>query len=303
MSALRIARRLAMLGVLAALLIGVGDRDAPRAERLPELDVLLVVDCTTSMSALDDPAGSRITAARRDLSALVERFETARFTVITVGRDARVELPPTSDRVAVQDVLAHLQVEAPDAGAGSSPERAVPVVNDALEAAAASDRRTVLVYAGDGEDTGPDDGSPFAGVDGRIGAAVVLGYGTEPGGVMPLTRVAPGRTPPTPETAGALVPDVRTGQPAVSHADPANLTAIADEVEGRYLPADGSEDLAGLVGAARGRRTPHAARISPGRQLSWVWGLLLLALVLPELRAGFRQWLAARRETAPVNAP
>ena len=34
-----------------------------------------------------------------------------------------------------------------------------------------------------------------------------------------------------------------------------------------------------------------------GRQLGWVWGALLLLLVLPELRLGWRRWLEARHET------
>jgi Ca-activated chloride channel family protein len=291
-------RRLTLVAVLVAVLVGVGDHDAPRATRLPELDVLVVVDLTTSMSALDDPTGSRITAARRDLVALGEQLESARFTVVTVGGDAKVVLPATSDRVAYEDIVQNLQVQPADAGIGSSADRFVALV-DHLLARHPKGRRPVLVYAGDGESTDRWDASLVGVLHGRLRAAAVLGYGTQQGGVMPLVRVAPDETPPAPAAAGALVPDPATGQAAVSRSSPATLATIADEVGGSYVVCDGSQDMTSVASAIQVTAYADLAPVRAARQLGWAWGLLLLLLVLPELRRGWRQWLEARRAGKP----
>ncbi len=289
-------RRVAMLMVLAALVLGLGDRDAAPASRLPELDVLVVVDRTTSMSALDDPTGSRLTAARRDLVALAQQLESARFTVVTVGGDAQVRLPATSDRVAYGDAVRSLQVEPADAGRGSSADRFVPLVDRLLSRAGpGEDRLPVLVYAGDGENTDSWDAAVVGELRGRLQASVVLGYGTRRGGVMPLVRVAPGVAPPAPADAGYLVPDSTTGQAAVSRSSPANLSTIADQLGGRYVSCDGSQDMAAVAEALQSEAYADLAPVGAARQLGWLWGLLLLLLVLPELRAGWRHWLEARR--------
>jgi Ca-activated chloride channel family protein len=288
-------RRVALLAVLAALVLGLGDRDAPRASRLPELDVLVVVDRTTSMSALDDPTGSRITAARHDLVDLAEQLSSARFTLVTVGRDAEVRLPATSDRVAYEDAVRALQVEPATAGRGSSADRFVPLVGRLLGRSGA-ERLPVLVYLGDGENTAAWDASVVGELRGRLRASAVLGYGTSEGGVMPLVRVDPQTVPPAPARAGLLVPDVSTGRPAVSRSSPEDLATIADELGGAYVPCDGSQDMVAVAAALQRAAYDDLEPVQPARQLGWVWGLVLLLLVLPELRAGWRQWLEARRE-------
>ena len=289
-------RRIALAAVLAAIVLGVGDRDVPRAGGLPELNVLVVVDRTTSMSALDDPTGSRITAARRDLIDLGRQLDSARFTVVTAGQDAHVELPPTSDRVAFEDAVGSLQVEAADAGSGSAVDRFVPVVDRLLDRQHRRRLLPVLVYVGDGENTGGWDTRAVGALHGRLQAAVVLGYGTPEGGVMPLTRVDPGAAPPDPARAGPLVPDVTTGAPAVSHSSPTELEALAATTEGRYVPCDGSQDMALVATALQRDAYADLPPVRAARQLGWLWGLLLLLFAVPELRAGWRQWLEARRE-------
>ena len=69
-SVLAFVGRVALLAAAAALFLGLGNRPAPKPQATPQLDVLVAVDRTASMSALDDPTGSRIIAARRDLTEL-----------------------------------------------------------------------------------------------------------------------------------------------------------------------------------------------------------------------------------------
>ena len=300
-------RRALLLGVLAALLLGVGDVTASDQTRLPALEVVVAVDRTTSMAAEDDPAGSRMVAARADVGALAEALPSARFSVVAFGARAEVELPPTTDRVALGAELAALRPEAPTTGAGSALARPVPllagVLGGAEDRAAAGPAgspgpapRQVLVVLSDGEDTAPGPAGSWAALAGSTDAALVLGYGTPGGGTMPL-----------PDGTGPVT-DPATGAPAVSRRDDAALARIADEVGGDYVPRTGAAGAAptdaatdtaidAAAGRLRGDAYADLPGAVPGRQAGWVWGALLLLLVLPELRLGWRRWLEGRHET------
>ncbi len=295
---LLVVRRIALVAALLALLLGLGNRDTAAPQRLPEIELLVAIDVTTSMSALDDPSGSRITAVRRDLVELVRHLDQVRLSVITFGRSADLRLPFTPDRLAYRDVVEAVQVERALAGVGSSVGRAVRPVRRALDdaAAAGSDRIPALVLVTDGENTVPGRQRSFTRVGDRVQAGVVLGYGTEAGGLMPVERVDVDEQPPAPDAVTALVTNRETGEPALSRLDSDNLLTIADELGAAYVPADGSQDLARVAAALE---TAAYADLEPGepeRELRWLWALLLLVLVLPELRAGWRRYLEARRE-------
>lgn len=291
-------RRLALLGVLAALLLGVGDVAAPAETGTPPLEVVVAVDRTTSMAADDDPAGSRLRAARADVAALAGALPAARFSLVAFGARAEVELPLTTDREALGAELDALRPEAPTTGAGSALARPVPLLAGIL--GGADDRapagpttpapQQLLVVLTDGEDTAPGPAGSWGALAGPTDAALVLGYGTPTGGRMPL-----------PDGSGPVT-DPATGAPAVSRRDDTALARIADEVGGDYLPRTGEVTPAGdaaLEAAAerlRGDAYAELAPAVPGRQVGWVWGALLLLLALPELRLGWRRWLEARHE-------
>ena len=295
---LLVVRRVALVAALLALLLGLGNRDTAAPQRLPEIELLVAIDVTTSMSALDDPSGSRITAVRRDLVELVRHLDQVRLSVITFGRSADLRLPFTPDRLAYRDVVEAVQVERAVAGVGSSVGRAVRPLVRALDdaAAAGSDRIPALVLVTDGENTVPGAQRSFTRVGDRVQAGVVLGYGTEAGGLMPVERVDVDEQPPTPDTATALVTNRETGDPALlpaRHRQPADDRRRAGAA---YVPADGSQDLARVAAALEAAAYADLEPGDPERELRWLWALLLLVLVLPELRAGWRRYLEARRE-------
>lgn len=293
-----VVRRVALVAVLVALLLGLGNRETPAPQRTPELDVLVAVDATTSMSALDDPSGSRITAARRDLVELVRNLDQVRLSVLTFGRSRAVRLPWTPDRDAFDEAVAAIQVERPDAGSGSSVGRAVRALKDELDRAEETpgERIPVVVLVTDGENTVPGRQRSFVSVGDRIEAGVVLGYGTDEGGLMPLERVAVDEQPPSPAEVGAVVTDTNTGGPALSRRDPGNLLDIADQLGAAYVEADGTQDMARVAAALEDAAYAGLDPGEPERELRWLWALLLLVLVLPELRLGWRRYLEARRE-------
>ncbi len=290
-------RRLVLVGALVAAALGVGDVAAPEDRALPALEVVVAVDRTTSMTATDDPAGSRLAAARADVLRLADALPTARFSVVAFGARAEVELPPTTDREALDDELAALSAEAPTTGVGSALARPVPLLGGLLRARPPGgtatgappgdeDVRQVLVVLTDGEDTAPGPAGSWAVLARGVDAALVLGYGTADGGRMPLPD-------------GGLVTDPATGAPALSRRDDAALARVADQLGGGFRPRTGSDADPTLDAAAerlRGAAYADLAPPSPGRQVAWAWGLLVLLLALLELRLGWRRWLEAGHE-------
>ena len=286
-----------MAGAFVGLAVGLGNREAPGVQALPELDVLVALDRTTSMSALDDPRGSRITGARRDLVALGEHLHRARFSLVTFGRAARIRLPATSDREAYADAVRSVQVEHPTAGTGTSVGRPVPLLADRVDRASEGLQRIpVVVFVSDGENTSQERQSSFAELGRSVRAGVVLGYGSEKGGVMPLDRVDVGETPPPPDQVANVVTVGDTGEPARSRLDAANLQQIAKELGGTYVHSDGDADMARLAAGLEAAAYADLEPSVPEREIRWLWALLLLLLALPELRTGWRRYLEARRE-------
>ncbi|WGX98245.1 VWA domain-containing protein [Nocardioides sp. L-11A] len=300
-TALVLARRLGIVLLFVVILLrpGFGRADVPT--QLADVDVVVVIDRTRSMAALDhDGHQPRITGARADLTALAAALPGARFGMLAFGTDARVVLPFTADSAAFDAAVETLYLERPKDGVGSRADRPVPELRDMLERAAekAPERRRIVVYVGDGEDTtdSDSDDQSYAEVDDLVAGGVVLGYGTTQGAPMPQDD----------ELDGSLgyVQDPETGDTAVSRADLDNLRAIADELgvgfEHRTGPG-GLEDVAESFRAsysdgAGGHQRPAK------NDLTWLAAVLLLGLLLLELHAGWRAVWSSRHTLAPTRA-
>ena len=298
--------------VLVAIALRVGDVDAPGNDRLPEIDVVVAIDRTTSMAALDGPGGagtSRLAGVREDLDALVEAMPTARFSLITFGERADVAVPFTTDREALMDVVDAVLPESATAGTGSSLDRPVSLISTALAGTRLrdDDRRRLLVVATDGENTAAGTPGTYAPLAAGLDGGLVLGYGTRAGARMPLLEETSGSEGDQTDNAGPspsagdttpteFVIDTRTGEPAVSRIDETNLQTIADELGGTYVHRRGPGGMEQLAAGLRGAALDDLEPVPPQRQVTWLWALLLLALALAELRLGWRGYVEARRE-------
>lgn len=289
------------VGIVVALLVillrpGYGRLDVPA--QVADVDVFVVVDRTRSMAALDyGTREPRIFGAQADLKALAADLPGARFAMIAVGAEARQVLPLTTDSLAFDTAVETLDLESPQGGDGSQVDRAVTVLDDVLTRAAdaAPDRRRVVVYVGDGEqtrggggDTAPAPSGGYDVVRPAISGGVVLGYGTEEGAVMPEgDLIADGADPDT----GDYVTDSATGQSAVSRADLGNLRDVADQLdvpfEHRTEP-DGIDGIAEAIGASYAGDDGLGGSQQAEHDLTWLAGLALLALLLAELRPAWR---------------
>jgi Mg-chelatase subunit ChlD len=259
------------------------DGSAPPAA----LDVLLVVDRTTSMGAMDyDGDQPRMTGVAHDVEELVRRLGPARYSVITSDNVARVAAPWTTDASAIVSLAQTVGWREESYGTGSDIAAAADLTRDVLSAAADArpDTARFVVYLGDGEQTADDAPGSFAAAGELADGALVLGYGTAEGGRM--------RQSPNVEE---LV--TRNGEPQLSHIDEDALKTIAEQLGGAYEHRAAPGPFASPLPA------PRAAVVDEGGaaaslSLAWLAGCLALLPLGWELFGALRRWRDARREAA-----
>jgi len=94
--------RLTALVLLAGVALQPGFEHASGEEAPTGMDVVLLVDRTTSMAAQDyDGNRPRMEGVAADVEALVGTMPGARYTVVTSDNEARVAAPWTTDGAAV----------------------------------------------------------------------------------------------------------------------------------------------------------------------------------------------------------
>ncbi|GAA4812902.1 VWA domain-containing protein [Nocardioides caeni] len=294
---LTIARRVAIVLAFVAVLLRPGLGEAESPVQLSDLDVLVVLDVTRSMAALDHQAGedkeARITGAKADLADLAAALPGARFGMVTFGAEGRLTVPFTTDAAAFLAAVETTYLERPRDGAGSRADRGASETTAVLARAEEQrpERRRIVVYVGDGEDTSEEGADQtFEDAADLVADGVVLGYGTEDGAAMPASDDL--------DDSEGYVEDPETGSTAISRADFDNLQAIAHELGVPYVHRTSSggiddiaEDFESSYVDGEGGRDDRPAE----HDLTWVAGLVLLALVLLELRAGWRSTWRAHR--------
>ncbi|WP_028660531.1 vWA domain-containing protein [Nocardioides insulae] len=291
--------RCLVLLLLVGVLVRPGWGTDHAEGRLSDLDVLVVVDRTRSMAALDQPdGGPRINAAKEDLHALAEELAGSRFSLITFGGDVvRTAMPFSTDLAAYDSLVWTLRLEDPYFGAGSIIDQPLEEMRTRLEQSAEQhpDRRRVVVFVSDGENTkkGAEQRS-FAELADVVDAGVVLGYGTESGGPMPVED----------DGSGEEVMRDDEGEPILSRSDPDNLARVGADL-GIPVERRTVTDPTPIAEITDGFAPTYAAGTDPvetDREFTWLLGLLLLVLVLVEVTLAVRT-LRLTRRPAPRPRP
>lgn len=295
-----VARRVAIVLAFLAVLLrpGLGERPVPT--QVLDAEVLVVVDRTRSMAALDYQDKPRITGVRRDLAALADAMPGARFGLLTWGQDVQLELPFTTDTTTFTTAVETMRLEGVYEGSGSRADRPLVDMAEVLERAQDRhpERQQIVVFVGDGENTDPGQQESFTQLSQYVDAGVVLGYGTEQGARMPWDDDL--------SLDEGYVPDPETDDDAVSRADPGNLASIADQLgvpfEHRTRP--GRMDALADDFDAQYVLQEDGSRLAE-HDLTWLAGLLLLGLLLLELRWAWRAlWMSHRTlATGTKGAP
>lgn len=201
------------------------------------LDVLMVVDTTTSMLAEDyADRKPRLTGVKADVAALAEAHAGARFGVVSFANTAHRDLPFSSDATALRAVMDAMTPGPTRHARGSSISVAVPVIVKVLQQQREEhpDRAVVVYYFGDGEQTIDRAPESFASIAPYLAGGAVFGYGTAEGGVMRARESAFSSAPPE------VVRDEQ-GREAISRIDEGALQRIAAELKVTYSHRDGSQ--------------------------------------------------------------
>ncbi|MBP2436917.1 VWA domain-containing protein [Microbacterium amylolyticum] len=276
-------RRLAWIPrILLVLAIGVlalrpGLPDGASQQATSDVDVFLLVDSTTSITAEDWGSGEqRLAGVRDDVRGVMAAYPGARFGLLTFDNVASVRLPLTTDRSAVMASLEVLRPPATPNARGTSITLAAPLLESTLQQSAeiSPDRARMVFYLGDGEQTAEEPPVSFAPVADLIDGGAVFGYGTSEGGPMRLVMPGSGDNVPYLEDSGVT---------ALSVIDEDALRGIADDLGVPYVHRDAGAE-ASFPDAPR-TTTGFADVQSPGarRELAWMIGIVVSGLLLWEL--------------------
>ena len=250
---------------------------AERAVMTTGVDLVIAIDTSRSMLARD-LRPDRLTRAKREVSGLLDRLSNDRVALMAFAGDARQVSPLTTDRGALRDLLARVQVDDNRIGGtdlGVALERALELFDGRTGA------REAIVLITDGEDL-EGRGRAVAEAAAESGIRVfVVGVGTSDGGKIPVSGID-GR-----ETF-LVGPD---GVEVSSRLSGETLEALAEVTGGAYLSTEGSptpletlyeKRIAGL----ESRELEEGVRRVPYDRYQWP---LALALILAVAEASLRE--------------
>lgn len=296
----------ALLSVLvAALRPGLeaaaahSDRSTEAAAPSSNANVFFVVDRSVDSRVEDyDGRASRMSGMRTDIAAIIDAYPQARFAVIGFAAAASVEWPLSDDTWSLKAFVTGLSpyVNVPsDAASRVDATAAANVLRYQLIRADQQypGAQNLVFYLGAGGSGSTNRQGSFS-TDGRVSGGAVLGYGTTTGGPIPGAYV---------DGAVTYLADSRTGAPAVSRIDEAQLWRIADQLEVPYVHREADVPVTGLLPAVHAGPAADSAVLSstpqPRRlELYWLFALLAAGLLVPEIFLLVREF---RRDRMPLG--
>lgn len=275
--------------VLGALILGVALRPVIGADPIEKsqirADVVFMVDRTSSMGALDWDGGKpRMNGVAADVAEIVARLDGARFALVVFDNDARLEVPPTTDGMAVVTAVRTLGWREVENGSGSDITVGVPLVAKVLQDAQQRDPQgaRLLYYAGDGEQTSAAVPGSMAPLASLVTGGYVMGYGTTAGAQMQRSPADPGVVQ-------------YQGKPGISKADPVALEKLAQQFGGHFSLRE-KPGSAPLPGTSLPRQTDTEFRLLSSGELYWMLAIGGYLLIVAEIALAAQRWRRARKE-------
>jgi hypothetical protein len=246
-------------------------------------NVFLVVDRSPDMSVRDQMNGSsRMTVARDDVAALLDRYPDARVALISFAARAALDWPLSADTWSLRPVVSTLEPypALPDAVSETNAGAAGNMLRYQLIGAVQQYplAKNLVFYLGAGAPEAALPPRDFNLPDDAVDGGAVLGYGTPAGGPIPGTDVARSALdePALRDIAGQI------GVPYSSRTGDDGLASV--------LPAEPADVAAGPVRTGDANRT----------ELYWAPAALAAALVLIELYLVFSEFRRTRLTNADV---
>jgi Ca-activated chloride channel family protein len=296
-TALLVARRVGIVVTLVVILVQPGFGTRAVSTQSSDIEVLVVVDRTRSMAALDYQDGPRVYGVQKDLTDLADALPGARLALLTFGSEVTLELPFTSDTTTFRTGVETMRLEGPFDGSGSLVDRPLDSMRDILERAEEEhpERRRMVVFVSDGENTTDAEQRSFGELEDLVDGGVVLGYGTDDGAKMPEADDL--------STDDGYVYDQGRAEDAISRIDENNLHDIADELGLDYQHRTEPGGMDAIADDFEASYAFDERDDAPAKHdLTWLFGLILLALVLLELRSWWQALWTSQTTLLPSRS-
>jgi len=270
----------------------------------PGRDLVVVVDCSRSMTAETPSRLDRAKAALRDLAQALQRRGGNRVALVAFAARARLLCPLTHDYDHFREAAAAIDLDdlEPDVGPGPSAESGTRIGAGLREALLAHDDRFVgardILLLSDGDDPARDGEWRAAAAEARDQGVPVFAVGIGDPGEPALLR------------SGGEV--VKYHDEAVrTRLEEAPLREIAEATHGAYIPARtltlplGEVYLNATAGQAQREASDDALPVYQQHYawfLSGAFVLLTVAAVLPDRRGRVRRPAADDALAFPVVA-
>ena len=215
-------------GLSFALLALAAPQFGTRLEevKVKGVDLVVAVDVSNSM-ACEDLKPSRMEAARRSLSQLIDRLHGDRLGIVVFAGEAFVQLPITTDRSAAKLFMGTVNTGSVGTQ-GTAIGAAIDLAHRSFDAESAASKAIIVITDGENHEDDAIGAAQRAAADGIV--VHTIGMGTPQGGPIPVRR-------------GNQVQGFRKdreGNTVVSRLDDAMLRRIASEGNGVYVRATGS---------------------------------------------------------------
>lgn len=282
--------RVAMVALLGFMMFRPSISGGTSQGGLTNLDVMYVVDTTSSMAAEDwNGKSTRLTGVKKDIEGLTTALAGARFSIISFDSKASLVLPFTTDATAVTTQANTLNQEITYYAVGSKIDTPIDLVKTQLELdkKAKPERSRIVVYFGDGEQTAGGTPKSFDSVRKFADAGLVFGYGTAQG-----ARMKEFYAYDTKESEIEYIKDYSTDAyptpEALSKIDEGNLKNIAKQLGGRYELRARYTDPAPIVrGLGLEKLQKTTTDIASTTDVYWLLTVPLLGLFMFDINRVF----------------
>ena len=246
------------------------------------LDVIFVVDITTSMAAEDyNGTQQRLQGVKQDILSLSDKMIGARFSIIGFDSTSQVLLPMTADRSSLDTIVSAIAREDSVKSRGSSIDQPIDAIMTQLVTNKKQNpqRPDLVFYMGDGEQTVVASPKSFAALSPYVSGGAVLGYGTTSGGKMKNYYGFGDGTQCEALALNCYVQDYSNLNflPAISKANPTNLKNIADQMKITYVDRNGGGDI------SRAFKETNVTRIADSTRQVTHYNNLYFILAMPLL--------------------
>jgi Ca-activated chloride channel family protein len=260
------------------------------------IDLVVAIDVSNSMEC-EDLRPSRMEAARRAMSQLVDRLRGDRLGIVVFAGEAYVQLPITTDRSAAKLFLNTVNTNSVGTQ-GTAIGAAIELAQQSFDPELPGNKAIIVITDGENHEDDAEGAARAAAAEGIV--VHTVGMGTPEGGPLPIKRN--GKVSGFRKDAG--------GNVVVSRLNEAMLRRIAAEGGGAYVRANnGSSGIEGLVADLRQLESTEKGSYmytAHEDQFQYPLGLgilmILLSLAIGE-RAHWRKgWAGSALQAASIFA-